>query len=237
MDLLYDWPWLGGAFGLVILAVAFGRPMPALGSYGARLSDPRWLCWLPLPVYMLHQVEEHGIDLLGRRYALQAELCATLGSPDVASCPATPELIAVVNVGTVWIAGLAAGLFGPRRPFACAGMVGLVAVNGLAHVGASLRNGRYDPGLATALLLFLPLAIWTFSRLLERGLVTKGIVAAALGVGVAMHVVLLGSALASGRGEIGERVLFLIQIANGFVPLVVSFVVAAPGLREHSGST
>lgn len=226
LDALHAWPWLGLGLAIALLVVALVRPMRALASYRARFSDPRWLCWLPLPIYMLHQVEEHGVDLFGHCYAFQAALCATLGSPDTSRCPATPEFIAAVNLGTVWIAGLASGLAGPKRLFACTGMVGLIAVNAILHVVASIRSGHYDPGLLSSLVLFLPVALWTFARLLAQGLVTKRLVALSMAVGAVMHGVLAASVLAAGQGLIGEHTLVAIQLANGFVPLAVSLVIS-----------
>jgi hypothetical protein len=71
--------------------------------------DPSWLVCLMLPIYMLHQFEEHGIDAFGARYHFINDLCTTLGHPSLADCPANPAFVLAVNVGGgVWIPGLLA---------------------------------------------------------------------------------------------------------------------------------
>ena len=66
------WPWLGLALALFALLVGVVRG-------GAWLRDPRRLVWIGLPLYMLHQFEEHGIDLTGHRFAFQAIMFVALG--------------------------------------------------------------------------------------------------------------------------------------------------------------
>ena len=72
-EILLQWPWLGlvlGVLGLAFLFVSFLR----------RRSDDRFsvLVWMPLFIYMLHQFEEHGIDLFGNHYAFLAFFCEFL---------------------------------------------------------------------------------------------------------------------------------------------------------------
>ena len=112
---LRGWPWLGLAIAVPMLAVMLARPQPGR-PWRARWHDPAWLLWLPLPIYMLHQFEEHGIDALGRAYAFRGFLCGNLGwTGPLADCPATEWFVFGVNPGTVWIAGLASGIYGPKR--------------------------------------------------------------------------------------------------------------------------
>ena len=96
------------------------RTSPALSD---RLSDPRWWMYLALPIYALHQFEEHGFDVLGNRYAFQGWICESLvgppfilsiprlsnqkpqgypSPPSTPSCPATALVIFFVNVIFVW---------------------------------------------------------------------------------------------------------------------------------------
>src|SRR5687768_244204 len=102
---LYGWPFAGLGLSALILAVLFLRPSPPGGPYAARLRDPQWLLWAAVPMYMLHQFEEHGVDFLGRHYPFLGELCTTLGHTDLATCPGDARFILAVNVSLVWIAG------------------------------------------------------------------------------------------------------------------------------------
>lgn len=223
-DVLLGWPWLGLAFALLFLAWLSLRP--AAAPFRARFAEPSWLLWLPLPIYMLHQFEEHGVDLFGRHYHFQADLCAALGYADhFANCPATKLFIFAVNVGTVWIAGVVAGLCGPRRPLAAAGMIGLLAVNTLAHIVPFVRNGgAYNSGLLSAVVLFPPLVVLLFRTLLARGFFRPRDVALGIAIGIMMHAILLGSVISAGKGLLSQPALAVIQILNGFLPLGLSAI-------------
>ncbi len=206
-----DWPYFGifvGILGLFAIAV--------------QKNLSKGFSWLPLVLYMIHQFEEHGIDFLGRPYSFQASICASIGfGHDISSCPATPSFIFAVNVGTVWIAGLLSGIFGKKMPGISCGMIALIFVNALAHILNGLTHGGYNPGLGTSILLFIPFSLWSFHRLLQEKRVTVKTMGLSILVGIAVHIVLMGSLMSHGKGLISGEVLFGIQILNGFIPLVL----------------
>jgi hypothetical protein len=116
---------------------------------------PILLIYLQIPVYMLHQVEEHTGDrfreFVNRRVFGGVEAL-------------TPESILVINIPGVWgvtLLSLYAALF-----FGAGwGLTGiyLVVVNGVVHLLGGLAFRAYNPGLWTALALFLPaggFALW-----------------------------------------------------------------------------
>jgi hypothetical protein len=233
--LLYDWPWVGLAIGLLLLAGLLLWPTPDDATMAARFTRPSRLVWLPLPIYMLHQFEEHGIDLLGRHYHFQADFCHRLGHVSVDDCPGTPLFIFAVNVGSVWIAGVLSGLVGLRRPLVTTGMIGIIAANALAHLGPFIvSGGDYNPGVLTGALLFLPAAVLLFRALLAQGVIRPRDIGLGLLMGLAVHAVLISSLLAADHGLIGQGALATFQLANGFVPLLVSAVVPAHPHREEA---
>jgi hypothetical protein len=61
--------------------------------------DPASVLALLWPMYLVHQFEEHGVDVLGRPYAFLAELCSGLGHHDLLNCPADAAVLFPVNVG------------------------------------------------------------------------------------------------------------------------------------------
>lgn len=222
------WPWLGLGLALAILAVLL-RPRPGL-SLGARLRLPTTLAWLGLPLYMLHQVEEHGVDLLGRTYAFQAGLCDTIGHHGpIATCPASEAFILAVNVGAVWIALVGAGVLGRARPSVIAAGLGIAAVNTVAHVAAMARSGAYNPGVLTSIILFVPGCAWILRELLRQGRLRRWQLALVPVSGVAVHAILLGGLALRARGAIDAPTLVVIQVANGLVPLAIGLVAAVAG--------
>jgi hypothetical protein len=216
--ILTTWPFAALAIALAILArLCLGRGQ----SWGARLRDRRWLFWLGVPLYMLHQFEEHGYDLYGRRYHFQAFMCETLGFADTASCPADQEFIFAVNVGAVWIGALLGALLGPARALIGAAAYAVPLVNGFAHIVPAIVQGAYNPGLLTGAVLFVPLSLWVLATLRQQGRITGAGIALAVFAGVALHAIMLASLQARAHGLIGQAPLLAIQVALGFMPLLV----------------
>lgn len=220
MFMLREWPWLGLVLASVLLLWSAVRRIE--GPWWSRLRDAGWLLWVALPVYMLHQFEEHGVDALGRSYAFQGGLCSVLGhTGPLAGCPATVAFIFAVNVGSVWIALGAGALGGTRRALIGAAGLGIPTVNAVVHVVPALRTGAYNPGLITALALFVPYCVWTLRELVRQGLLRRGQLGLVVLSGVLVHVVLLGSLLAHGRGDLTEPALVGIQLVNGLIPIAI----------------
>ena len=114
------------------------------------------MIYLQLPVYMIHQLEEHDND----RFRLFInEVLA--GGREVLS----PITVFIINVPGVWgvnlLSILMAFTFGLGY-----GLIGiyLTLVNALVHIAQALHLKRYNPGLATAICLFVPFggfALWS----------------------------------------------------------------------------
>jgi hypothetical protein len=134
------------------------------------------LVFLQLPAYMLHQYEEHDQD------RFRVFFNKTIGKgQDVLS----PLMVFLTNVPGVW------GLLGVSTYLARFADLGysllavyLVLVNATVHVGHALWFGAYNPGLLTAVALFLPL-----------GGCTMLVVQRAGGASLAMHGLGFGSAV------------------------------------------
>jgi|GEM_PF-3333365 len=99
--------------------------------------------------------------------------------------PLTPRDGVFINVGLGWAPALAAAAAGERYP----GLEILVHVmdfgNAGLHIGWAARNGSYDPGLATSLLLFAPLSAVRLPRLLRDPEIPRAQKLAGVGVGLA----------------------------------------------------
>jgi len=113
------------------------------------------LAYLQLPLYLLHQYEEHA-DGAFQRYVTRA----LGGGREVLDARA----VLWINVGLVWgldlLWLLLAVFVHPGWGMVAAAMA---VVNGAAHVVDAVRFRRVNPGLWTAALLFLPLggaALW-----------------------------------------------------------------------------
>lgn len=218
-DLLRDWPFFGLALALVLI-VWLALPRPAAAP--PRWRDPAWVLPLLWPMYLLHQFEEHGIDLLGRRYAFLADLCATLGyAGDLAHCPADEATMCAVNVGGCQIAFVTAVVFRRRNPLVAACAWGIPLVNGLLHIAGSLSPPAYRPGLLTSVVLFLPLTLWMLRTVVRAGVVRPAQCVWVVVTGVLAHATLMASLLLVARGLVSRDAMLATNVLNGLLPLAI----------------
>lgn len=134
------------------------------------------LVFLQLPIYMLHQFEEHDADRFRRFFN------ETIGRGREVL---TPAAVAVINVPGVWGVNLASILLANFVAVGW-GLIGvyLTLVNGVIHVVQALATRRANPGVFTAAALFLPLGGLGFYALRGQATVTQQVVALVLAVGI-----------------------------------------------------
>lgn len=224
ISLPLDWPWVGAATAGVLLLLLFATPLFRTPGIRSRWHDTAWLAVLAIPLYMLHQVEEYGIDLQGVRNAFRGALCGKLGFPDAATCLIPFSFFTAVNVGTVWIASVLAAVIGRRRPLLALSAYGIMLVNALTHIMVALHDRAYNPGLLTAVVLFVPFGLWALKAGRRCGIDSLGLASIVIG-GAAVHAVLILSLLAYLHGLIDAVVLIDTQIFNAAVPLAVVLVI------------
>ncbi|MEP7120716.1 MAG: HXXEE domain-containing protein [Byssovorax sp.] len=217
--ILFDWPYTALAVTpLMLAAFALEKRAP---DAAPRWRDPASILPLLWPMYLLHQFEEHGVDLLGRRYAFLGELCRVLGPIGASGdCPADPAFIFAVNCVGAQIAFLLSVVFRKKRPVIAACAWGIALVNAVTHIGSAIAHLAYNPGLLTSVVLFVPMSAWMLHTVLKAGVVERRRVPRIFATGVALHAVLLGSLLLHARGWLSETGLLLVNGANGLWPLV-----------------
>jgi hypothetical protein len=213
------WPWIGLGLAVMLLSgLTIGdmrgdRTVP-------RTRDMVWLAWAATAAYLL-QFEEHGIDARGMPYAFRDVLCMHFGFANAATCPIPESFITAVNIPVVWLAGPIAALLGRRWPGIALSYFSVPAVNAFAHIGPALAAGNYNPGLLTAVVLFLPPSLWTLWIALRRPDLGWRMVGATIVGGIVLHAVLILTLRAYLTGLIGENTLVAIQIVNPAIPVVL----------------
>ncbi|MFO1089065.1 MAG: HXXEE domain-containing protein [Hyphomicrobiales bacterium] len=163
--------WVYGGFlaGLLLLAL-----LPLLT---AGWSTVETLTFAVLPAYMLHQYEEHDDDRF-RRF-VNAKLA---GGRDAL----TPRAVFVINIVGVW-AVLAAVIWITRdvaQGFATVA-AWIILVNAALHIAQGFALKCYNPGLATAVVLFVPLGLVLLRTALP--VASLGQTLAGLGFAIALH--------------------------------------------------
>ncbi|MEI7963397.1 MAG: HXXEE domain-containing protein, partial [Verrucomicrobiota bacterium] len=144
---------------------------------------PLILVYLQLPVYMLHQLEEHDDDRF-RRFINHL----IGGGRDVLSKGA----VFVINVPGVWGVNLLSILlaFSVYLGFGLIGVY-LTLVNGLVHVAQAIRLRSYNPGLVSALVLFIPVGGFALAYVIRTESVTVGYHLLGLGSAILIHVAII----------------------------------------------
>ena len=208
-----NFPWIGLAAAVVVLTLLFATNRMRGDLDRSRWRDRTWLSWLAVAAYLIHNVEEYGVDLFGHFHAFPASMCATLGQPPYPSCAIPAAFFLAVNLSLFWIGAPIAAFMSHRHPILGLSYYGLIFVNALAHLGGFVRGG-YNPGAFTAFVVFLPLSIWVGRVCFGKDALPYEALALIVAEGVILHVVLIGSTRMFLSGRIGHSTLTGIQVGN-----------------------
>jgi hypothetical protein len=165
----WNWPAAGLVVSGVLLALTPGFWW--LGGW------PMLLVAAQLPVYMIHQAEEHLRD----RFRLDINV--------MAGCEALSRTAVFwINIVGVWALGVLSLLLmitvSPAWGLLAAW---IMLINGFVHVLAALVRRQVNPGLVTAVLLFLPLGGATLQSLRDQIAASPDVNTACLAIVVAVH--------------------------------------------------
>jgi Protein of unknown function with HXXEE motif len=140
------------------------------------------LVFLQLPLYMVHQFEEHA----GDRFRLYM-------NRNVMHCDALSREGAFwINALGVWgldLVMLYLAVFVDPR-FALAAFY-LPIINGLTHIRESVVRRQYNPGLWTSVLLFLPISGWCLYRVSVESGATWSDQLLGAGIALAVHAAII----------------------------------------------
>jgi hypothetical protein len=210
---------------------AFLAPILVFAGFKARgestalwTTDISLIAYLLAASYLIHQVEEHWVDLLGREYPLYEflnGLIATFFGDDHYGI-LTRSGIFYINAGMVWTAGFLAILTSPKQIFPALAMAGVMFVNGIAHILNAIIALEYNSGLATGLLLFLPLSIVFFRAMLKSGAANVPLIAVGIVWGLLGHVILFAGLFAANVfALVPVQLYYVVLILWGALPVFV----------------
>lgn len=168
--LVHNWVYGGSLAGVLLLLL-----LPAIdGGWPLVLV----LVFLQMPVYMLHQLEEHDDD---RFHRVIIEMIGH--GRDVLPASA----IFMINIG-VWVLNLISFALAAHVGIGW-GLIGVYAmlVNAIVHIVDGVVKRGWNPGLVTAIVLFLPLGLGTFWAIAASGEATVLQHVVGLVVALAIH--------------------------------------------------
>jgi hypothetical protein len=173
--LIDSWVYGGFLAGVVLLVLT-----PILvRSWSAALASA-FLC---LPLYMLHQYEEHDDDRFRRHFNRTIGHGRKVLSPLVVFVANVPGVWGVISV-SIWLAATIDVGFGLIAVY-------LVLVNAVVHVVSAVVFRGYNPGLATGVLFFLPVGGYGLAQIAQAGAGTAPTHLLALALAVGLHAAIL----------------------------------------------
>jgi hypothetical protein len=217
-------PWIGGVAAVVLLALLFGTHLLRSEPGASRWHDRVWLSWLAMVIYLIHNVEEYGIDLFGHLHEFPAAICAVLKLPPYPDCPLPPAFFLAVNIPLFWIGAPIAALVSRRHPLVGLAFFSVIFTNALVHLVPLLAGVGYGPGTLTAAVLFLPISAWVAHACFGAGRLSYKAMALLVADGVILHIILMGSIQLFIRGMISSAALVWIQVANAVAFLLIPWL-------------
>lgn len=186
--------------------------------------DMKLVALLMLIAYIIHQYEEHWVDVYGRHYAFFTSTNELLKSAlDIDNDDAvllTREAIFAINTSLVWLVGTIAIWRSPKHLFPTFAMAGIMLVNAVTHIAAGLVTQSYNPGLLTAVIVFVPFAVVFFKNSLATTSLAKIQVIAAIIWAVLGHVIMVVGLLAANWLELfPEYIYFAMLVVWSVVPV------------------
>lgn len=177
--LVANWVYGGFLAGLLLLLLT-----PVLVGAWPNAVMATFLC---LPVYMLHQYEEHDDD----RFRLFVNQKIGKGRAGL-----SPLAVFVINVPGVWATiGLSLALAATVNVGFGLIAIYLVLLNGMIHVVQAVVSRGYNPGLGTAIALFLPLGGYGMAAIERAGGGMLLMHTTGAGAAVAIHVAIIVHAM------------------------------------------
>jgi hypothetical protein len=218
-------PWIGGAAAIGLLILLFATDLLRSELTVSRWRDPVWMSWMATVAYLLHNVEEYGIDALGHRLAFPAALCANMNLPPYPDCPMPAAFFVAVNIPLFWIVGPVAALLSWRHRLVGFALYSVISINALVHIIAAIATRiPYNPGLLTASFLFVPLSVWVGRTFFGRGLLSYRAMALLLAWGIVLHALLIAPVFLFVNGMISQAALVWSQVLNAALLLLVSWL-------------
>merc|ERR1712013_284597 len=104
-----NWMFLSLFCGVLGFIYLFSRAWP--GSLQEKVRNPLWLAYLAAPVYSVHQFEEHGFDIYGRRYMFGPVFNAGTGTKQ--GIEVTYRVVTWVNVVGICARSCTKLVYGP----------------------------------------------------------------------------------------------------------------------------
>lgn len=176
LNRLFD-NWVYGGFlaGLLLLALS-----PLFISHWPAALTATFFC---LPAYMIHQYEEHDKD------RFRAFVNRMLGNGREVL---TGRAVFFIIIAGVW-GGITVAIWLTARENTGFALIAIyvLLLNAILHIGQAVVARRYNPGLVSAIVLFVPLGCWGLIAVDRSGAGSPPMHAIGVAAAVAIHVAIV----------------------------------------------
>lgn len=209
------WPWIGLGGAIAIIILLFCTNILRMDLNKSRWRDGAWLAWLASAAYLVHNVEEYGIDLFGNLHQFPNTMVEMMNTNP-------PEVFYMaVNISMFWIASPIAARLARKHPVVATGMAGELFINALSHIAPLVGGTGYTAGTLTACIIFLPVSLWTFYTCFGKEKLSYKVLATIIGIAIVSHLILMLSIKLFAAGAIATVGIVLMQICNACLTVIL----------------
>lgn len=186
-----NWMFLSIGFGVALFLWLLFSPKWK-GTLKEKFYNPKWLGFLLVFVYSVHQFEEHGFDIFGRRYMFVPVFNASIVLPPELGIQLLPRATFLLNILFIWGAILLWAKISKRENgyYLVALAWGFAVVNGIVgHLLPILTQTgelKYVPGALQSIFM-VPLGLFILLRVFKGLGVFKNLVIPII-FGIVFHI-------------------------------------------------
>lgn len=220
--LIVNWMKLSTFYIPFILFTYFSKYQEIKSSF----VDMKLMAVWMLVIYMIHQFEEHWVDMLGHEYAFywyaNHFLRNFLGIANENIEIINKTDIFVINTSLVWLIGYIAIWRSPTHNFPAFSMIGIILVNALVHIAGAIINLTYNPGLLTAVTIFFPFSFFFYKYALKRRVAQKYEISLGILWAFLAHVIMIVGLISTGYLRLFSReIYYIVLVLWSVVPLFI----------------
>lgn len=219
------WPWMGLGAAIVLILIAFLTDLFRVDLNIKRLRDPCWLAWISVVCYMLHNVEEYGIDLFGVTMAFPKYMASFMGGN-------ISELVYLsCNIGAIWIVAPILAYLSRKYKGIAPSFAIFMLVNAIVHIRAYFIMG-YNPGLFTSIIIFLPVGLWNIHVCYGKDKISWAKCMPSFGISAFYTVVLFAVIQLGVHGMISDIAQGLILVVDNALCLYLWYVLGKKASKD-----
>ena len=221
-----NWMWISGALGLINALFLFTYIYQTRyfeRKWCVALNQQHWYGFLLCTVYSLHQLEEHGYDIYGRRYMFVPIF--NVMTKKALGITVSVTATTYINLITIWFSFPVCTFLSTSKNMYLPAAIswGTAIVNGFTGHLLPVLNGEYVPGALQSVFM-VPLGFYALIRIYGGNGCVVGLILPLVG-GVIFHLVALIAPVKFFPESAEDYMVPLFLILGGVViPLVLTFL-------------